>query len=45
LVTQVEARRSINSKREKRGLIPELVITNYDWHDEPDLPVGGGQGR
>lgn len=43
LVTQVEARRSINSKREKRGLIPELVITNYDWHDEPDLPVGGAR--
>ena len=29
-VTQIEARRSINSKGNSRGLIPELVITNYD---------------
>ena len=30
-VTQVEARRSINSKGDKRGFTPELVITNYRW--------------
>jgi DNA adenine methylase len=29
-VTQVEAKRSINSNGDSRGLIPELVITNYD---------------